>query len=328
MPEHTSPQPYRTRLYPHREPFMTETMEMTDGHRLYIEQSGNPKGIPVVVLHGGPGGGCSPSMRRYFNPDHYRAILFDQRGCGRSTPFASVENNTTWDLVADIERIRQRLGIEKWVVFGGSWGATLSLLYGQAHPARVRAMVLRGVFTLTKPELDWFYGGGAGKFWPEAWAPFVGIIPRAEQHDLIAAYHKRLFGDDPEAAAQAARIWTGWENTLATLVSDGKIRGTGARHAQAFARIENHYFSNKGWLETEDQIEENMGKLADIRGYIVQGRYDMVCPPHTAIKVHNAWPNSDLRMVNLAGHAMSETGIAAELVSIMDEIAKEDCEHG
>ena len=320
MPELTSPQALRTRLYPHREPFMTETMEMTGGHRLYVEQSGNPKGIPVVVLHGGPGGGCSASMRRYFDPDKFRAILFDQRGCGRSTPFASVKNNTTWDLVADIERIRQRLQIDSWVVFGGSWGATLSLLYGQAHPAKVRAMVLRGVFTLTQAELDWFYGGGAGGFWPEAWALFKGIIPREEQGDMIAAYHTRLFGKDEKAADQAARIWTGWENTLATLVSDGRIQGAGARHAQAFARIENHYFTHKGWLEDEHQIEANMHKLNNIKGYIVQGRYDMICPPHTAHKVHNAWPESELRMVNLAGHAMSETGVAAELVSIMDRI--------
>ncbi len=323
MPEHTSPQNPRTGLYTPRQPFMTETMEMTGGHRLYVEQSGNPKGLPVVVLHGGPGGGCTASMRRYFNPDRFRAILFDQRGCGRSTPFASVENNTTWDLVADIERIRARLGIEKWVVFGGSWGATLSLLYGQAHPERVHAMVLRGVFTLTKAELDWFYGGGAGAFWPEAWALFRGIIPPDEQDDLIAAYHKRLFGDDDEVADQAARIWTGWENTLATLVSDGRIQGAGERHARAFARIENHYFTHGGWLAHEHQIEADMHKLHNIKGYIVQGRYDMVCPPHTAHKIHNAWPGSELRMVNLAGHAMSETGVAAELVSIMDQIGGE-----
>jgi len=324
MPEHTSPHASRTRLYPHREPFMSERMEMTDGHRLYVEQSGNPRGIPVVVLHGGPGGGCTSSMRRYFDPKKYRTILFDQRGCGRSTPFASVENNTTWDLVADIERIRERLNIEKWVVFGGSWGATLSLLYGQTHPSRVREMVLRGVFTLTKPELDWFYGGGAGQFWPEAWAPFIGIIPRDEQHDLIKAYNSRLFGDDEDLADQAARIWTGWENTLATLVSDGKIRGAGARHARAFARIENHYFSNGGWLESETQIHDNMPRLDGIKGYIVQGRYDMVCPPHTAHRIHAAWPKSELHMVNLAGHAMSEAGVTAELVGVMDKIAGED----
>jgi proline iminopeptidase len=328
MPEHTSPQNARTRLYPHREPFMTETMEMTDGHRLYVEQSGNPRGLPVVVLHGGPGGGCSASMRRYFNPDRFRIILFDQRGCGRSTPFASVEHNTTWDLVADIERIRERLKIDKWVVFGGSWGATLSLLYGQAHPTRVRAMVLRGVFTLTKAELDWFYGGGAGAFWPEAWALFKGLIPRDEQGDLMAAYHKRLFGADEEVADQAARIWTGWENTLATLVSDGRIQGAGARHAKAFARIENHYFTHGGWLAHEHQIEADMHRLAHIKGYIVQGRYDMVCPPHTAHKIHKAWPGSDLRVVNLAGHAMSETGVAAELVSITDRIGFEGEQHG
>ena len=302
---------------------MTERMEMTDGHRLYVEQSGNPRGIPVVVLHGGPGGGCSPSMRRYFDPDRYRIILFDQRGCGRSTPFASVENNTTWDLVADIERIRERLDIEKWVVFGGSWGATLSLLYGQTHPTRVRAMVLRGIFTLTKAELDWFYGGGAGQFWPESWALFKGIIPHNEQHDLIEAYRSRLFGDDAEKASQAARIWTGWENTLATLVSDGRIRSAGERHSHAFARIENHYFSHNGWLETDDQIQTGMPRLKGIKGYIVQGRYDMVCPPHTAHRIHRTWPDSELRMINLAGHAMSEKGIAAELVSVMNTIGKE-----
>ena len=327
MPEYTSPQAPHSRLYPRREPFMSETMEMTGGHRLYVEQCGNPKGVPVVVLHGGPGGGCSPSMRRYFNPDKFRIILFDQRGCGRSTPFASVEHNTTWDLVADIERIRARLGIEKWVVFGGSWGATLSLLYGQAHPERVLSMVLRGVFTMTKAELNWFYGGGAGAFWPEAWALFKGIIPAKEQGDLISAYHKRLFGDDKEAADQAARIWTGWENTLATLVSNGRMQGAGPRHAQAFARIENHYFSHNGWLEHEHQIEENMPRLHGIKSYIVQGRYDMVCPPHTAHKIHHAWPESDLRMVNLAGHAMSETGVAAELVEIMDEIGNDGGHH-
>ncbi len=324
MPEHTSPQASHNRLYPPREPFTTERMEMTNGHRLYVEQSGNPRGIPVVVLHGGPGGGCSASMRRYFDPDKFRTILFDQRGCGRSTPFASVEHNTTWDLVADIERIRIRLGIENWVVFGGSWGATLSLLYAQAHPDRARALVLRGVFTLTKAELDWFYGGGAGQFWPEAWALFKGIIPVAEQSDMLAAYHKRLFGDDTEASAQAARIWTGWENTLATLVSDGKLRSPGARHARAFARIENHYFTHQGWLTSDSQIIDNIARLHGVKGYIVQGRYDMVCPPHTAHKLHHAWPESELRMVNLAGHAMSETGVAAELVSIMDQLGADN----
>ncbi|MCF6272923.1 MAG: prolyl aminopeptidase [Rhodobacteraceae bacterium] len=327
MPEHTSPQASLARLHPPREPYMTERMEMTNGHRLYVEQSGNPCGIPVVVLHGGPGGGCTPAMRRYFDPAKFRTILFDQRGCGRSTPFASVEHNTTWDLVADIERIRIRLGIKKWVVFGGSWGATLSLLYGQAHPARVQALVLRGVFTLTKAELDWFYGGGAGAFWPEAWALFKGIIPQAEQGDLIKAYNKRLFGNNKEKALQAARIWTGWENTLATLVSDGLIKGAGTRYAEAFARIENHYFSHGGWLDHEHQITTNMPRLHGIKGYIVQGRYDMVCPPHTAYKIHHAWPDSELRMVNLAGHAMSETGVAAELVSIMEQIGSEEGRH-
>ena len=309
----------RPKLHPSREPFDSAMMEMTDGHRLYVEQSGCVKGKPVIVLHGGPGGGCSPSMRRYFDPDVYRAILFDQRGCGKSTPFASVDNNTTWDLVADIERIRVRLGIEKWIVFGGSWGATLALLYAQTHPDRVEAMVLRGVFTMTKPELDWFYNGGAGQFWPEAWGAFSALIPQAEQHDMLKAYRQRIFGQNEKTAGIYAQAWTRWENTLAVIHSNGRGAAPAARYASAFARIENHYFSNGGFID-EGQILRDMHRLKNIRGYIVQGRYDMICPPHTAHKLHKAWPKSDLRMVTSAGHAMSEPGIAQELLNIMDGI--------
>lgn len=307
-------------LHPPIEPFQQRMLDMPGGHRVYVEQCGNPEGEPVVVLHGGPGGGCSPGMRRFFDPAHYRVVLFDQRGCGRSTPSASVETNTTWDLVADIERIRAELGIDAWTVFGGSWGACLALIYAQTHPERVKTLVLRGVFTMTQGELDWFYGGGAGAFWPEPWTAFSHMVPREERHDLIAAYHKRLFGPDPGEQARFARAWAGWESALAVL-DPGEGRGypSGA-YALAFARLENHYFINGGFLETDGQILRDMRRIAHIPGYIVQGRYDMICPPHTAHAIHRAWPASILRMIPTAGHALSEPGISAELVAIMDTL--------
>ncbi|HMR62345.1 prolyl aminopeptidase, partial [Amaricoccus sp.] len=274
----------------------------------------------VVVLHGGPGGGCSPGMRRFFDPGHYRTILFDQRGCGRSTPHASVEHNTTWDLVADIERIRVRLGIERWIVFGGSWGACLALIYAQTHPDRVEALVLRGVFTMTPAELHWFYGGGAGAFWPEQWRAFSQMVPREERGDLIAAYHRRLFGEDPAEQLRFARAWAGWESALAVL-DPGDGRGNpSSSYALAFARLENHYFINGGFLDGDGHILRAMHRIDAIPGHIVQGRYDMICPPHTAHALHRAWPGSDLRMVATAGHALSEPGISAELVAIMDRL--------
>ncbi len=310
----------RSGLYPPIEPFRQQILEMPGGHRVYVEQCGRPDGVPVVVLHGGPGGGCSPGMRRFFDPSHYRSVLFDQRGCGRSSPHASVENNTTWDLVADIERIRVELGIERWIVFGGSWGACLALIYAQAHPERVEALVLRGVFTMTKAELDWFYGGGASAFWPEQWRAFSGMVPAEERGDLIAAYHRRLFGADGAEQARFARAWAGWESALAVL-EPGEGRGSpSGPYALAFSRLENHYFINGGFLETDGQILRDIGRLAGIRGFIVQGRYDMICPPHTAHAVHRAWPGSELLMVATAGHALSEPGISAELVAIMDRL--------
>ena len=310
----------RKSLYPPREPFRTAVMDMPGGHRVYVEECGVRNGMPVVVLHGGPGGGCSPSMRRFFDPHKYRAVLFDQRGCGRSTPSASVDNNTTWDLVADIERIREALGISKWIVFGGSWGATLALIYAQTHPERVEALVLRGVFTMTQAELEWFYGGGASVFWPEEWARFEEMIPREERDDLIAAYHKRLFCDDVQEQTRFARAWACWESALASL-EHGGARGTpSGAYARAFSRLENHYFINGGFLEEDGQILRDMDRLADIPGFIVQGRYDMICPPSTAIKLHKAWPGSRLTMVQNAGHALSETGITTELLNIMEEL--------
>ncbi len=310
----------RRSLYPPREPFRQQVLEMPGGHRVYVEECGARGGAPVVVLHGGPGGGCSPGMRRFFDPTHYHSVLFDQRGCGRSTPHASVENNTTWDLVADIERIREALGIERWIVFGGSWGATLALVYAQTHPERVEALVLRGVFTMTRTELDWFYGGGAGAFWPEQWKAFSHMVPADERHDLIGAYHQRLFGSDEAEQTRFARAWAGWESALAVLNSTGNRGTPSGSYARAFARIENHYFINEGFLEEDGQIHRDMHRIAHIPGFIVQGRYDMVCPPVTAQRIHAAWPGSELRMVTDAGHALSEPGISEELVIIMDRL--------
>lgn len=309
-------------LYPPVEPFDQRMLDVGDGHRVYVEQSGREDGLPVVVVHGGPGGGCSPAMRRYFDPKIYRIILFDQRGCGRSTPHAEVEANTTWHLVADMERIRQALGIDDWIVFGGSWGATLSLIYAQAHPNRVACLVLRGVFLMMQRELDWFYGGGAGQFWPEQWDRFESLVPEDERDDLIAAYQKRLFSGDRATEVKFARAWAAWENALASMQSNGGWGEPPADYARAFSRLENHYFTHAGFLEADGQILNNMAKLADIPGFIVQGRYDMICPPRSAYELHRHWPQSELRFVRDAGHALSEPGISAELVRIMQQLAR------
>lgn len=308
-------------LYPSIEPFDRRMMDVGDGHQIYMEQSGVEHGVPVVVLHGGPGGGCSPAMRRYFDPRHYRIILFDQRGCGRSKPHASVEDNTTWHLVSDIEKIRQTLGIDSWTVFGGSWGATLALIYAQSHPAHVRQLVLRGVFTMTQAELDWFYGGGAGKFWPETWKRFQELIPEDERGDMISAYNRRLFSGDRAEEVRYAKAWSAWENALATVGSNGNGGDSPADYARAFARLENHYFMHGGFLGQDGYIYDNMDKIAHIPGVIVQGRYDMICPPDSAYRLSGLWPKADLRLIPLAGHALSEPGISAELVKIMDRLA-------
>ncbi len=308
-------------LYPPVDPFDQRMMDVGDGHTVYFEQCGNPNGIPVVVLHGGPGGGCSPSMRRYFDPEKYHVILFDQRGCGRSKPFASVTNNTTWHLVADIERIRAALGIDKWIAFGGSWGATLALIYAQTHPDRVRNIVLRGVFMMTQAELDWFYGGGAGKFWPDLWVRFVNLIPEDERDDLIAAYHRRLFCGDMQTEIKYGKAWAAWENALASIHSSGGGHEGPGEYSRTFSRLENHYFTHAGFLEFDGQILAHVPRIAHIPGVIVQGRYDMICPPTSAYNLAQAWPNAELKMVRNAGHALSEPGISAELVRTMDRIA-------
>ena len=308
-------------LYPPIDPYDQQMLDVGQGHRVYVEQCGNPSGIPVVVLHGGPGGGCSPAMRRYFDPERYRVILFDQRGCGRSRPHASVTNNTTWHLVDDIELIRRTFDIDAWIVFGGSWGATLALIYAQSHPARVRNIVLRGVFLMTQRELDWFYGGGAGRFWPEVWGRFEALVPEDERGDLIAAYHRRLFSGDMAMETRFARAWSSWENALASIHSTGSGGEAPGDYARAFARLENHYFTNAGFLEFDGQIIAHAGRIKHIPGTIVQGRYDMICPPESAYALSKAWPNADLKMIRNAGHALSEPGISAELVRTMDRIA-------
>ncbi|GAA6180774.1 prolyl aminopeptidase [Shimia sp. NS0008-38b] len=310
-------------LYPPVEPFDQRMLDVGDGHSIYVEQSGNPSGLPVVVVHGGPGGGCSPAMRRYFDPKYYRIILFDQRGCGRSRPHAAVEHNTSWHLVSDMEDIRTTLDIDEWIVFGGSWGATLSLLYAQSHPARTACLVLRGVFLMMQSELDWFYGGGAGHFWPEPWKRFKDVIPESEQGDLIAAYHKRLFSGDHATEVKFARAWASWENALASVYSNGTGGEAPAEYARAFSRLENHYFTNRGFLEQDGHILANMEILKGISGYIVQGRYDMICPPKAAHDLATAWGEmAHLRIIRNAGHALSEPGISAELVRIMDDLAR------
>jgi len=303
-------------------PFDTRMLDVGDGHRIYVEQCGNPDGVPVVVFHGGPGGGCSPAMRRYFDPAVYRIILFDQRGCGRSTPHASVLDNTTWHLVADIEQIRKTLEIERWLVFGGSWGATLALTYAITHPSRVAHLVLRGVFLMTQRELDWFYGGGAGAFWPDLWQDFVKMVPNAEQNDLIAAYNKRLFSGDRSTEISFARAWAAWENALATIVSNGPAAQSPAEYALAFSRLENHYFVNGGFLEYDGWIEQNLPKIAHIPATIVQGRYDMICPPLSAWTVAQGMPKVDLQMIPVSGHALSEPEITAALVHTMNRLRR------
>ncbi|MEO1109436.1 MAG: prolyl aminopeptidase [Pseudomonadota bacterium] len=309
-------------LYPPIDPFDQRLVSVGDGHQIYMEQCGNPDGLPVVVLHGGPGGGCSPAMRRYFDPRVFRVILFDQRGCGKSRPHASVENNTTWHLVEDIERLRSLLDIDEWTVFGGSWGATLALIYAQAHPDRVSRLVLRGVFLATQSELDWFYGGGAGKFWPEPWAKFTSLLAEDELSDTIKAYNKRLFSGDRATEILYAKAWSAWENALASIHSNGVVGESPGEYARAFARLENHYFTNNAFLEKDGQILEQMGRIAHIPGHIVQGRYDMICPPQAAWNLSERWPNAELKMVRQAGHALSEPGISAELVRIMDRVAE------
>jgi proline iminopeptidase len=307
----------RLNLYPAIEPYQSGMLAVGDGHEIYYEQCGNPAGLPVLLLHGGPGGGSNPTMRRYHDPSIYRIVLFDQRGCGRSQPHASIEANTTWHLVADIEHLRRHLGIERWQVFGGSWGSTLALAYAETHPERVTAMILRGIFLLRRRELDWFYQSGCNWIFPDAYEAFERPIPPAERGDMIAAYYKRLTSTDRAEQMVAARAWSIWEGSTLSLIQDPqRVRMFGAdAYARAFARIECHYFVNRGFLERDDQLVANAHRLRDIPGAIVHGRYDVVTPVRNAWELAKAWPRAELRIVADAGHAMTEAGIVHELVS-------------
>jgi proline iminopeptidase len=316
---------YERTLYPPIEPYETGTLDVGDGHTIYWEKVGTPGAKPAVFLHGGPGSGCSETQRRQWDPALYDVLLWDQRGCGRSTPFASLENNTTWDLVADMERLRAMCGHDKWQVFGGSWGSTLSLAYAQTHPERVSELVLRGIFLARPSEFDWLYAYGASELYPEGWADFIGLIPEDERSDVVEAYHRRLTSDDHATKLEAAKAWSTWEGLTVTLLPDPAILEdfTEENHAIAVARIENHYFRHKCWLE-ENQLLENAHKLRGIPGVIVQGRHDCCTPPAAAWALKQVWPEVDLQIVPDGGHLFSEPGISDGLVRASDRFAGKD----
>ena len=311
------PEAPRLSLYPELMPFRSGRLKVSDLHELYYEECGSPSGKPVVMLHGGPGGGVTPVMRRYHDPRLYRIVLLDQRGCGRSIPHASLEENTTWDLVADIERLREHLDIESWQVFGGSWGSTLALAYAQTHPDRVRELILRGIFMLRRAELEWFYQDGCSWLFPDAFADYVSPIPKAERADMIAAYYKRLTSSDPAVQIEAARAWSAWEGRTLSLLPDFDRERQFSQdyYALAFARIECHYFINRGFFDADDQLLRNANRIKDIPGVIVHGRYDVVTPVKNAFDLASAWPRADLRVVPDSGHAMTEPGIVHELIA-------------
>ncbi len=310
-------------LYPPLEPYATGTLDVGDGHILYFERCGTPGAKAAVFLHGGPGGGISPRHRRLFDPARYDVLLFDQRGCGRSTPYAALEANTTWHLVADLERLRQMAGVQQWLVCGGSWGSTLALAYAQTHPTCVSELVLRGIFTASEAELHWYYQHGASEVFPDYWADFLAPITPAERHDLRAAYRRRLTGSNETARLEAAQAWSLWEGRTSNLLPQD-LADTGfadAHFALAFARIENHYFVHCAWLQ-ENQLLRECWRIAAIPGAIVQGRYDMVCPPRTAFALHQAWPSAAFYMIPDAGHSWLEPGTLDRLVSALDGYAR------
>ncbi|WP_241132383.1 prolyl aminopeptidase [Achromobacter insuavis] len=311
-------------LYPAIEPYRHGMLETGDGHQVYWEMCGNPQGKPAVFLHGGPGSGCSPVHRQLFDPQRYNVLLFDQRGCGRSTPHASLDNNTTWHLVADIERLRTEImGADQWLVFGGSWGSTLALAYAETHPQHVSELVVRGIFTLRHAEVQWFYQEGASWLFPDRWEEYLAPIPEAERGDLVAAYHKRLTGNDPAEQLRAAKAWSKWEDSTITLLPSPRHQQSHAadRAALAFARIENHYFVNAGFME-EGQLIRDAHTLRGIPGTIVQGRYDACTPARTAWDLHRAWPEAEFHIVPDAGHAFDEPGTLARLIAATDAYAK------
>ncbi len=314
--------PLRT-LYPPIEPYRTGRLKVSPVHELYFEESGNPKGKPVVFVHGGPGAGTDGKQRRFFDPDAYRIVLFDQRGAGKSTPHASLEDNTTWHLVQDMEQLREHLGIDTWQVFGGSWGSTLALAYAQKHPERVTELVLRGIFLLRKQEIDWFYQRGASALFPDAWEPYLAAIPEEERHDLVAAYYKRLTSPNAEVRKAAAKAWSIWEGFTSYLhMNPDTIARYGAdEFADAFARIECHYFINKGFFRTDTQLLDDVPRIRHLPTVIVQGRYDVVCPMESAWALHRAWPEADFRVTPDAGHSAFEPGNTHALVEATDRFA-------
>ncbi|MBB4065572.1 prolyl aminopeptidase [Gellertiella hungarica] len=311
------------KLYPITEPYATGHLDVGDGHVIHWERVGKPGGKPAVFLHGGPGGGINPMQRGFFNPEIYDVVLFDQRGCGKSTPHANLEANTTWHLVADIERLREMVGVEKWQVFGGSWGSTLALAYAETHPERVTELLLRGVYTLTRAELDWYYQFGVSEMFPEKWERFIAPIPPEERHEMMLAYNRRLTGSDRALQIACAKAWSLWEGETITLLPDAGNSSTFVQDdfALAFARIENHFFVNAGWLE-EGQLIRNADRLKDIPGVIIHGRYDMPCPLRYAWALHKAWPKAHFEIIEGAGHSAMEPGITDALVRATDHFAQ------
>jgi proline iminopeptidase len=313
-------------MYPLIEPYNSGMLRVSAVHEIYYEESGNPRGKPAVFLHGGPGGGTDPSMRQFFDPARYRIVLLDQRGCGRSRPHASLVDNTTWHLVQDIESVRELLGIDRWLVFGGSWGSTLALAYAQAHPQRVTELVLRGIFLLRRWELEWFYqnSGGAAALFPDLWEHYIAPIPAAERHDMIRAYYQRLTSTDRKVLRRAATAWSMWEGATSYLRQNPEYVAkfaADAEYSAAFARIECHYFINGGFLRQDDQLLADVPRIRHIPAVIVQGRYDVVCPMRSAWDLHRAWPEAQLQIIDAAGHSAFEVGNTQALVAATDAFA-------
>ena len=319
-----SPSPLKdplTWLYPPIEPYATGRLRVSDLHELHYEECGNPLGRPAIFLHGGPGAGCDPRHRRFFHPGRYRIVLVDQRGCGRSTPHASLEANTTWDLVEDLEKLRRHLGVEAWLVFGGSWGSTLALAYAQTHPGAVTALVVRGICLGFDWENDWLYRRGASVLYPDAWEAFLAAVPPEEQGDLIPAYHRRLTDPDPAVQLAAARAWTAWEDAISQLVPDPGAEPDPDGTVLACARIECHYFINGAWLRSEDQLLKDIHRIRHIPGVIVQGRYDVICPMGIAWNLHRAWPEADLVITPDCGHSAFDPPNCRALVAATDRFS-------
>ena len=311
-------------LNPELKPYQRHSLKVSELHELYIDEAGDPDGVPVLFIHGGPGSGCDASSRRFYDPAFYRIVTFDQRGCGRSTPHGELSDNTTHDLIADMEAIREHLGIESWVLFGGSWGSTLSLLYAQHHPQRVKALILRGIFLCRQRDFDWLYKEGANRIFPDYWEEFIKPIPQSERGDLTQAYYSRLLGDDELLRMGVAKAWSAWEGNCSKLrpSSTALAKFTKPHNALAMARIETHYFVNKGFID-ENHILNSMQSIKDIPGRIVHGRYDMVCPLDNALSLHQQWPNSELVIVRDAGHSASEPGTVDALIRVVADIAKQ-----